>query len=151
MTIEQLTQRLAFAHKGRGIHAIASEGLVIAPEDSVEDWLQRTADIPLQAVLPKTVQVVIDFRGQHRHLTVQDTVDLDGFKALVRQLAGLGQKVPITVVPLGLDDWEIRAGFTYWVAENKQMEMHITDTKATKFKLRLAGNSTLEDACELFR
>jgi hypothetical protein len=57
-TIEQLTQRLSYAHKGRGIHAIASEGLVIAPEDSVEDWLQRTLDIPLTAVLPKTVQVV---------------------------------------------------------------------------------------------
>jgi hypothetical protein len=36
-TIEQLTQKLAYAHKGKGIHAIASEGLVIAPEDPVED------------------------------------------------------------------------------------------------------------------
>jgi hypothetical protein len=36
-TIEQLTQRLSFAHKGRGIHAIASEGIPIAPEDPVED------------------------------------------------------------------------------------------------------------------
>jgi hypothetical protein len=75
MTVEQLTQRLAFAHKGKGIHAIASEGSVIAPEDPAEDWLQRTAGIPLTAVLPKTVQVIIDFRGVERHLAVQDTAN----------------------------------------------------------------------------
>jgi hypothetical protein len=84
MTIEQLTQRLAFVHKGKGIHAIASEGAVIAPEDSVEDWLQRTADIPLTAGLPKPVQVIIEFRGTQKHLTVQDTANKKDFEALVR-------------------------------------------------------------------
>jgi hypothetical protein len=88
-TIEQLTQRLAFVHKGRGIHAIASEGVPIDASDPVEDWLQRTADIPLQAVTPKTVQVIVEFRGQQKHLTVQDTIDIEGFKALARQLVGL--------------------------------------------------------------
>jgi ribonuclease HI len=150
-TIEQLTQRLAFAHKGRGVHAIASEGLVIAPEDSVENWIQRTADIPFQAVIPKTVQVIVEFRGQQKHLTVQDTVDLDGFKALARNLVGLRPGVHVTVIPLGLDDWEIRAGFVYWMAENRQMEMHLTDTKAHKFRIKLAGDSSLDDAIELFR
>jgi hypothetical protein len=29
---------LAFIHKGRPISGIASEGVVIAEEDSVEDW-----------------------------------------------------------------------------------------------------------------
>jgi hypothetical protein len=61
-TIEQLKQRLNYMHKGRGIRAIASEGLQIADEDPVEDWLQRTAGIPLTAITPKKVQVVVDFR-----------------------------------------------------------------------------------------
>jgi hypothetical protein len=137
-TIEQLTQRLAYAHKGKGIHAIASEGFTIAPEDSVEDWLQRTADIPLTAVLPKTVQVIIEFRGVEKHLAVQDTASETDFKALVRHFVGLGQKVPITVIPLGLDKWEVRPGFKYWVAENRQMEINLTDTSAVRFKLKIA-------------
>jgi nucleoside 2-deoxyribosyltransferase len=89
-TIEQLTQRLNFEHKGKGVHAIASEGLVIAPEDSVEDWIQRTAGIPLTAVLAQTVQVVVDFRGVEKYFTVQDTASEEDFKALVRHFLGLG-------------------------------------------------------------
>jgi hypothetical protein len=150
-TSEQLTQRLSFAHKGRGIHAIASEGIPIAPEDPVEDWLQRTAGIPVTAVLPKTVQVVVDFRGAERHFTVQDTVSEEDFKALVRQFLGIGQRIHISVTPLGLDRWEIRAGFTYWVAETRQMEINITDTAHRKSKLKIPGNSTLESTCETFR
>jgi hypothetical protein len=91
-TIEQLTQRLNFAHKGKGVHAIASEGLVIAPEDPVEEWVQRTAGIPPTAVLPQTVQVVVDFRGIEKHFTVQDTASEEDFKGSRRngQHARLG-------------------------------------------------------------
>jgi hypothetical protein len=84
-------------------------------------------------------------------LTVQDTAGKKDFEALVRQLVGLGQKVPITVIPLGLDDWEVRAGFTYWVAEKKQMKINLTDTVPARFRLELAGDSSLEETCELFR
>jgi hypothetical protein len=72
-TIEQIKQRLNYIHKGRGIHAIASEGLVIADEDPVEDYMQRTAGIPLTAVTPKKVKVVIDFIGAENHFTIQET------------------------------------------------------------------------------
>jgi hypothetical protein len=50
MTIEQLKQRLNYIHKGRRITAIASEGSPIHEDDPVEDWIQRTAGIPLTAV-----------------------------------------------------------------------------------------------------
>jgi hypothetical protein len=102
-TIEQLKQRISYIHKGRGIHAIASEGIVIADEDPVEDWLQRSLGIPFTAILPKTVQVVVDFRGTEKHFTVQDTATEEDFKALVRNVLGIGQKVHIAVMPLGLD------------------------------------------------
>jgi hypothetical protein len=97
-------------HKGRGIHAIASEGIVITDEDQVEDWLQRTAGIPLTAVIPKKAQVVIDFRGAEKHFTIHDTATEDEFKTLIRSFLGLGQRIHIAVMPLGLGQWEIRAG-----------------------------------------
>jgi hypothetical protein len=150
-TIEQLTQRLNFAHRGRGVHAIASEGLIIAPEDPVEDWIQRTAGIPLKAVLPKTVQVVVDFRGVEKHFTVQDTVSEEDFKALVEDFLRIGSRINIAVIPLGLDRWEIRPSFTYWVAETRQMEISITDTAHGKTKLKVPGNATLESTCEIFK
>jgi hypothetical protein len=114
MTIEQLRQRLNHDHKGKGITAIASEGSPIHEADPVEDWIQRTAGIPLTAVLPKTVQVIVDFRGTFKHFAVQDDVAEDGFKSLVKQFVGLKPGIHIAVVPLGLSSREIRAGTTYW-------------------------------------
>jgi hypothetical protein len=151
MTIEQFRQRLNYIHKGRGIHAIASEGLVIANEDPVEDWLQRTAGIPLTAVLPKKVQVVVDFRGAEKHVTVHDSATEDEFKVLGRNFLGLGQKIHIAVMPLGLDHWEVRAGFTYWVAETRQMEININGTAHNKTRLKISGNSTLDQTCVALR
>jgi hypothetical protein len=72
MTIEQLKQRLNHDHKGKRITAIASEGTPINDSDPVEDWIQRTAGIPLTAVLPKMVQVIVDYRGTEKHFTVND-------------------------------------------------------------------------------
>jgi ribonuclease HI len=120
MTIEQLKQRMNFNHKGRGISAIASEGVPIADDDPVEDWTQRTAGIPLTAVLPKKVQVVVDFRGVEKHFTIQDNASDDAFKVLVRHFLGLGQKIHIAVMPLGIDRWEIRAGFNSHTGLQKQ-------------------------------
>jgi hypothetical protein len=150
-TIEQLKQRLNFTHKGRGIRAIASEGLQIADEDPVEDWLQRTAGIPLIAVLSKKVQVVVDFRGAEKHFTIQVNATEDEFKVLVRNFLGLGQRIHVAVMPLGLDDWEIRAGTTYWVAETRQMDIWISDTAHNRTHLKIAGNSSLNQVCEALR
>jgi hypothetical protein len=69
-TVDDLQNRLAFVHKGRTIAGIASEFFQIAGEDSVEDWLQRTAGIPLQVMVAKTVHVAIEFRGAQTHFAV---------------------------------------------------------------------------------
>jgi ribonuclease HI len=150
-TIEQLKQRLNHEHKGKRIMAIASEGLTIADEDPVEDWIQRTLGIPLTVVLPKAVQVVVDFRGAVKHFAVLDDVTEEEFKSLVKQFVGLNQRAHIEVEPLGLDSWEIRAGCTYWVAETKEMEIWTTDTSHGRRRLKLPGNATLNQACEIFR
>jgi hypothetical protein len=114
-TIEQLRERLKYIHRGRGIYAIASEGSIIANEDSVEDWLQRTADIPLTAVLPKQVQVILDFRGTQKPLQIHDTATEKEFKALARPVLGLGSKISIAVDPsasqIGKSGQERRTGF----------------------------------------
>jgi hypothetical protein len=151
MTIEQLRQRLNHEHKGKRITGIASEGNPIAEEDPVEDWIQRTAGIPLVAILPKTVQVIVDFRGTFKHFAVQDDVSEEGFKALVKQFVGLKQGTHIAVVPLGLNSWEVRPGCTYWVAETRIMEVWMTDTAHGRMRLKLPGNSTLDQACEAFK
>jgi hypothetical protein len=150
-TIEQLKQRMNYMHKGRGIYAIASEGIQIADEDPVEDWLQRTAGIPLTAVTPKKVQVVVDFKGAEKHFTIHDNATEDEFKVLVRAFLGLGQRIHIAVMPLGLDHWEIRAGFTYWVAEDRQMDIYISDTAHNRTHLTVPGNSMLEQVCVALR
>jgi hypothetical protein len=62
-TIDQLTQRLAYAHKGKGIHAIASEGVVIDGSDPVEDWLQRTADIHSKLFFRRKFKLLLIVEG----------------------------------------------------------------------------------------
>jgi hypothetical protein len=86
-----------------------------------------------------------------RHFTVQDTVSEEDFKALVKDFLKIGSRIHIPVTPLGLDRWEIRPGFTYWVAETRLMEINITDTAHGRTRLKIRGNSTLESACELFK
>jgi hypothetical protein len=108
-------------------------------------------DIPFTAVLPKTVQVVLEFRGVQRHLTVQDTASQKDFEALAKNLVGIRPGTHVTTIPLGFDDWQIRAGFVYWMAENRQMEMQITDTKAKRFMLKIAGDSSLTEVIDQFR
>jgi hypothetical protein len=151
MTIEQLRKRLNYEHKGKRITAIASEGNPIHEEDPVEEWIQRTAGIPLTAVLPKTVQVIVDFRGVEKHFAVQDDVSEHDFKALVRNFVGLKPATHIAVVPLGLDEWAIRPGCTYSVAETRSMEVWVTDTAHGRNRLKLPGNATLNQACEIFK
>jgi hypothetical protein len=76
----------------------------ISKEDSVEDWLQRTAGIPLQAMIAKTVQVILDWRGTHTHFVVSESASEKGFKTAVRKHLSLAPKTHITVIPLGFDD-----------------------------------------------
>jgi hypothetical protein len=44
----------------------------------------------------------VDFRGVEKHFAVQDDVPLKDFEALVKQFLGLGSRIHVAVVPLGL-------------------------------------------------
>jgi hypothetical protein len=151
MTIEKLREKLTYIHKGRNISGIASEGTQIAEEDSVEDWLQRTRGIPLEVVIPRMVQVIVDFRGGEKHFTIHETATEEEFKNLVRPFLSLNPKVRIAVTPLGLPGWEIRPGSTYWVAESRQMMITVHDTKHKKASIKVHGNYTLDQVCEAYR
>jgi ribonuclease HI len=150
-TIEQLKQRLSFTHKGKRITGISINGSQIADEDPVEEWIQRSSGVPFVVTLPKTVQVVVNFRGTEKHFAVQDDVPLKDFEALVKQFLNIGSRVHIAVEPLGLDAWEIRAGTTYWVAETRIMEIWITDTSHGRTHLRIAGNTEIDQVLALYR
>jgi hypothetical protein len=73
------------------------------------------------------------------------------FKALVKHFLGIGSRVHIAVVPLGLDAWAVRAGFTYWVVETRQMGINITDTAHGRSRLKVPGNATIESTWEILR
>jgi hypothetical protein len=150
-TVEELRKKLRLMHKEKSITGIASEGCRIADEDSVADWLQPTAGIPLEAMIPKMVQVIVDFRGVEKHFTIQETATEEEFKSLVRSFLSLGSTTQISVTPLGISSWEIRAGFTYWVAESRRMSTNAFDSSHRKTLLKIAGNLTLDEACEALR
>jgi hypothetical protein len=44
-----------------------------------------------------------------------------------------------------------RAGTTYWVAEERQMDIYVSDTAHSRTHLKIAGNSTLDQACTALR
>jgi hypothetical protein len=144
--IEQLREKLALLHKGRQITAIASEGTTIAEEDSVEDWLQRSKGIPLEAVIPmragpQKVQVFVAFRGGETRFAIHETASEEEFKTAVRPHLSLGPRVGIAVEPMGLSTWQIKAGHTYWVAETRQMKITLHDTNMKTSKLRMLSQS----------
>jgi hypothetical protein len=112
-TIEDLQQRLQFIHKNRPITGIASQGIQIASEDDVEEWLSRSKNHPFQILTVKSVQVIVDFRDAETHFVTPESASEEDFLKAVRPHLGLAPKSHITVTPLGLDSWQIRAGFTY--------------------------------------
>jgi hypothetical protein len=82
---------------------------------------------------------------------VEETLGEKEFKDLVRPFLSINSGVHIAVVPLGLSSWEIRAGYTYWVAETRQMTISIFHTDHKKTTLKTPGNSTLDGVCEAYR
>jgi hypothetical protein len=73
----------------------------------------------------------------------------------------VGSEDHITYVPRGTTIEQItqrltfahkgRAGFVYWMSENRQMEIYVLDAQTSRTKIKLAGNSSLEDLCEICR
>jgi hypothetical protein len=139
------------SHKSKQIVGIASEGTEIDKDDPVEDWLQRTAGIPLEVMLAKTVQVILDWHGTESHFVVNESVNEKDFRKAVRKHLSLAPKTRLTVIPLGLDSWSARAGFTYSVMEKREMELTLHDTARKVHKMKIAGDKSLNDLCELLR
>jgi hypothetical protein len=102
-------------------------------------------------MLAKTVQVVLDFRGTQTHFAVLESASEEDFKKAVRPHLSLAPNTHITVIPLGLDSWQIKAGFTYAVMESRQMKITLHDTSLKTKELKIAGNASLNDCCELLR
>jgi hypothetical protein len=63
-TIAEFKESISYAHKGGPIIGIAFEGDKIAQEDPIEGWLTKSLNTAFQAMLAKTVQVILVWRDR---------------------------------------------------------------------------------------
>jgi hypothetical protein len=91
-TIGQFREAVSYSHKSKTIVGIASQDAAIDKDDAAEDWLQRTAGLPLQAMLAKTVQVVLDWRGTEVLFVIIETATEKEFKREARKRLSLAPK-----------------------------------------------------------
>jgi hypothetical protein len=150
-TVEEFRDSLKYIHKKHQITGIASEGSQIADEDDLEEWLHRSVDKPFQVLLVKHVQVVLDFRGTHQHFAVQENLSEKNFKIVARIHLRLPPKTKISVRLLGFDNWQIKAGHTYAVAESRKMKINVHETNLSRRQLEINGDIDYPDVCEAYR
>jgi hypothetical protein len=122
---------------------IAFEGTEVAQEDAVGDWLTRSLNAPLQAMLARIVQVILDWRGQHYYLAVKEDISEKDFKKEAKKRLSISAMKHIRIEPLGMDAWSVRPGFTYAVLEKRKMTMHLHDVKGQVHKLSILGDKSL--------
>jgi hypothetical protein len=151
-TVEEFKESLKFIHKRSQIAAVANhEGYIIAQEDDLEEWINRTSEKPFRILPTKQVQVIIDFRGTHQHFVVSENASEKGFRQAVRIHLRLPTKTKLTVRLLGQDRWEIKAGHTYAVMEPRKMQINLHDLHLKTCRLEVPGNLELHEVCEVYR
>jgi hypothetical protein len=106
---------------------------------------------PLQIVVVRQVQVVIDFRGTHKHFVVSENISEKDFRKAVRIFLSLAPKTKISVKLLGFDDWQVKPGHTYAVAEARKMKVTLHETTFKSRPLEIPGHTDLHDTCEAYR
>jgi hypothetical protein len=65
------------------------------------------------------------------------------------QFLGISKKLRIT--PLGIDEGEVRAGFTWEVLETALVAMRLHDANGKTHEYKLPGTTTLNELCESVR
>jgi hypothetical protein len=63
----------------------------------------------------------------------------------------LGTSHNLDAFPLGLDDWEIRAGCTYDIRETRKLSLKCKDTDNREFAIQIQGTKEIEDVQEACR
>jgi hypothetical protein len=82
---------------------------------------------------------------------VNESVNEKDFRKAVRKHLSLAPKTKLTVKPLGLNAWTVRAGHTYAVMESRKMRLTLHDVKGKPRVVHVAGDKSLNDLCEHLR
>jgi hypothetical protein len=108
LTIDEMRERIALAHKGSPIVGLASAGGEIN-DQPLEDWLVRTDDAPFQIMTSKVVTVILGWRGLEMHMAARESWTEKEFTEADKQQ--LHHKGKIRIEPQGLSAWEVEADF----------------------------------------
>jgi hypothetical protein len=109
-TIGDLKEFLTSTHRGKQILGIAFEDIENDQADGVEEWMGRSLNHPLQVMIPKTVRVILEFRGQQTHMAVSDRISEKDFKNEAKKRLSIPKLTHTTIAAVGLDAWSVRAG-----------------------------------------
>jgi hypothetical protein len=150
-TIAEFRDSLSHWHKGRQIVGVPFEGDEIAQEDAVDARITRSLNTPLQALLARLMQVILEWRGQQFYLAVREGISEKDFKKDAKKRLSIPKKTHTRIEPLGLAAWSVRAGFAYAVMETRKMMITLHDIKGHKHKLQVEGEKPLEETAQILR
>jgi hypothetical protein len=150
-TIGDVKKMIALAHKGKPIEALSFEGADLADEDPYNDWMTRTGGKQRQLLVKivPMVQVMIDWMGTQQQMCARKNWKKEDFVSAVQTFLGTSHK--LDVFPLGLDEWEIRAGFLYEIREIRKVSLKCQDVEGRKFTIDIAGTKSTYEVCEACR
>jgi hypothetical protein len=149
LAIGELRERIASAHKGCPIAAVAYAGAEIDDGNPLEDWLVRTNVAPFQIVTGKLMQVILGWRETEVHMAARATwIEKEFAEAAKQHLHCTGR---ILAERQGLSTWEIRAGFLYAVLETKRMDINLHDTEWKIHKIQIEGDRSIQDLQDYVR
>jgi hypothetical protein len=87
--------------------------------------------------------------GTEQQMFARESWTKDEFILAVQSQLGTTRKLEAT--PLGLSDWEVRAGFVYDVRETRKIKLHFQDVDGKKSTIEVPGNKEVEDIQAIFR
>jgi hypothetical protein len=149
--VGDVRKTIAMAHKGKPIIALASEGAELTEEDTFNDWATRTGGAPrqIQAKIAKLVQVILYWMGSEQQMFARENWTREEFESAVQTHLGTTHK--LDAVPLGISEWEVRAGFVYEIRETRKVVLRCVAVDGRKHRVEIAGTKTDEDIQEIFR
>jgi hypothetical protein len=126
---------IMLAHPKRPIMCLWADGAELADEDSYSDWMHRTGGMlrQVQAKIYPLVKVLLDYQGGQRQMSVRSNLSKTAFIEETRKFLGVRQE--LDVVPLGIDKWEIRDGFTYEVRVAEQISIVCIDISGARYTM----------------
>jgi hypothetical protein len=95
------------------------------------------------------VQAIIDWMGTQQQMCARKNWTKKEFVSTVQEF--LGTTHELDVFPLGLDDWEVRAGFLCEIREIRKVSPKCQDVEGKRSAISIAGTKSMYEVCEACR